>query len=278
MFDDEIHYPSGFGLKDVVGWGTTGLIVLDKSSKTIVKTPIDPSDQECVHLISKEQQVYERLDDLGSHKGILSYHGTFESGIRLEYAPNHSLKSFLTKHNVDSGQRLRWAAQIIEAIDFIHTAGIIHGDLTCGNIFLDENLNAKLADFAGSSIDGSPLLIAVTASHEYPGPLLSIKGDLFALGSVLYELMTGDSPFSGLSDKEIRSRYLKGEFPYTESLQAVGNVIRKCWQGRYSGSGMIIEDLRGTFPSTPHYKQVIENACTAYYQQIVMQRQVLVRK
>ena len=92
------------------------------------------------------------------------------------------------KHDVDSGQRLRWAAQIIEAIDFIHRAGIIHGDLRCANIFLDENLNAKLADFAGSSIYRSPLLIAVTASHECPGPLLSIKGDLFALGSVLYEI------------------------------------------------------------------------------------------
>jgi serine/threonine protein kinase len=141
-----------------------------------------------VRLISKEQQVYERLADCRGHKGILSYHGTFESGIRLQYAPNHSLKSFVKKHDVDSGQPLRWAAQIIEAVDFIHRAGIIHGDLTCANIFLDENLNAKLAGFARSSIDGSLILIAVTASHKYPGPLLSIKGDLIALGSVLYKI------------------------------------------------------------------------------------------
>lgn len=40
-------------------------------------------------------------------------------------------------------------------------------------VFLDKDLNVKLADFAGSSIDGSPLLIAVTASYEYSGPLLS---------------------------------------------------------------------------------------------------------
>src|SRR5271163_4530108 len=174
MSEDEIQYPPGFSLKDVVAWGTTGLVVLDESSKTIIKTPLDSFDRERVHLISKERQIYERLAKRGGHNGILSYHGTFESGIRLEYAPNHNLQSFNKKHDVDFGQRLRWATQIIEAIDFIHGAGVIHGDLTCANIFLDENLNAKLADFAGSSIDGSPLLIAVTASHEYPGPLLSV--------------------------------------------------------------------------------------------------------
>ena len=95
-----------------------------------------------------------------------------------------------------------------------------------------KNLNAKSADFAGSSIDESPLLIAVTASHEYPGPLLSIKGDFSALGSVLYEIMTGGSLYNGLTDNEIRGRYLKGDFPDTDFLQAVGSVIKKYWQGR----------------------------------------------
>lgn len=144
---------------------------------------------------------------------------------------------------------MRWAAQIAEAVEFIHSASIIHGDLCCANIFLDGDLNAKVADFAGSSIDGSPLMIGVTASHEYPGDTLSIKADLFALGSVLYEIMTEDSPCKGLTDKEIHDRYLRGEFPDTQSLQAVGSVIRKCWQGRYSRSAMVVKDLRGTFPS-----------------------------
>jgi hypothetical protein len=114
---------------------------------------------------------------------------------------------------------------------------------------LDENLNAKLADFAGSSMDDSPLLIAVTASHEYPGSLLSVQGDLFAFGSVLYEIMTGHAPYNGLPDEEIRTRYSKGEFPNTEFLQAIGSIIRKCWQGRYSGCETVIRDIRGIFPS-----------------------------
>lgn len=240
MSEDDIQYPTGFGLKDVVGWGATGLVVLDESSKTVIKTPFDSFDE---NLISKERQIYERLTSCGGHKGILSYHGTFESGIRLEYAPNHCLESFNMKHNVDSRQRLRWATQIVEAIDFIHGAGVIHGDITCSNILVDEDLNIKLVDFAGSSIDGSPLLIGATASHRYPGPR-SPQKDLFSLGSVLYEIMTGETPYNELSNTEIYGRYLKGEFPDTESLQAIGSIIRKCWQGKYNRCETIIEDLK----------------------------------
>lgn len=68
--DDEIRYPSGFGYSDLVGWGTTGLVVLDKSSKTIIKTPFDPQNEECV--IRREQQVYERFAERGGQEGILS--------------------------------------------------------------------------------------------------------------------------------------------------------------------------------------------------------------
>lgn len=225
--DDEIKYPSGFGYSDVVGWGTTGLVVLDKSSETIIKTPFDSHNEECVRRILREQQVYERFAERGGHKGILSYHGAVESGIRVEFAPNYNLRSYIEEPDVGLGQRLRWATQIAEAIGFMHKAGVIHGDLTCANILLDENLNAKLADFAGSSVDGSPLLVMVTESHERPGSRLSIQADLFAFGSVLYEIMTGHPPCEGLSETEIRARYLKGEFPDTEPLQGVGTVIKK---------------------------------------------------
>jgi serine/threonine protein kinase len=133
---------------------------------------------------------------------------------------------------------------------------VIHGDLTCANIFLDANLHAKVADFAGSSIDGSPLLVVVTESHEFPGPLLSIRADLFALGNVLYEITTGHPPYEELNDEEIRTRYLNRQFPETASLGAVGTVIEKCWQGKYSRAAAVVEDLHGnqsTPPLSPFY-------------------------
>lgn len=42
----------------------------------------------------------------------------------------------------------QWATQIAEALNFVHSAGVVHGDLTCHNIFLGKGLDAKVADFA----------------------------------------------------------------------------------------------------------------------------------
>lgn len=137
--------------------------------------------------------------------------------------------------------------QIAQALNFLHLAGVIHGDLTSHNVFLDEKLNAKVADFAGSSLDGSPLLIAVTASHEYPGPALSAQGDFFAFGSVLYEIMTGNVPYADLAEDEILDRYAKHDFPSTDSLQAVGKIITKCWQGQYDGFELVVRNLSGIY-------------------------------
>jgi hypothetical protein len=111
---------------------------------------------------------------------------------------------------------------------------------------LDKDLNAKLADFAGSSLDGSELLIAVTASHKYPGPALLTQGDIFAFGSVMYEITTGNALYTELSEEETSSRYSKGEFPNTASLGGMGIIIRKCWVEQYNGFDPVLEDLRGT--------------------------------
>jgi hypothetical protein len=61
----------------------------------------------------------------------------------------------------------------------------------------------RLGDFAGSSLDGIPLPIAVTANHEFPESLMSTQVDVFAFRLVLYEIMTGGSRYDGLSDQEV---------------------------------------------------------------------------
>lgn len=242
MADDEIRFPTGFSMKDLVAYGHTGMVLLDSSTNTVIKTPHDEDRSEPMTI---EQQIYERFTEHGGHKGILVYHGPFESGIRLEYAPNGNLRSYLEDHAVDEKRKLLWAVQIAEALDFAHQCGVIHGDVTGANIFLDGRLDAKLADFAGSSLDGSPLLIGVTASHEYPGPLQSAEADIFALGSTLYELMTESRPYAGLPDKVIEERYKRGQFPVTRSLGLVGGIITKCWQAEYRECKQVVRDLQG---------------------------------
>jgi serine/threonine protein kinase len=244
---DEIHYPTGFSLKDIVSWGNTGMVCLDESSQTVVKSPHGEENEEAIAI---ERRIYERVSGHGGHLGLLHYYGPYELGIRLELAHN-DLRPFLQTptRNIDIEQLLRWARQITDTLRFVHSKNVIHGDLTCGNILLDAQLNAKLADFAGSSLDGCPLLVAVTASHQYPGPAVSILGDIFALGSTFYEIMTGGVPYPEFSDKEIKARYSKGDFPDTKSLGPMGDIIMHCWQGQYNDCDAIIADIDGMYNS-----------------------------
>ncbi|RDA87982.1 hypothetical protein CP532_3437 [Ophiocordyceps camponoti-leonardi (nom. inval.)] len=208
MTHDDIQYPSGFGLQDVISYGSTGLVVLDAASDTVIKKPLD---QAYSRYLDIERKIYERFIEKGGHAGILSYHGVFENGIRLEHASNYDLKSFDGRGQQLEQRRLRWIVQIAETfvqiaetLDFIHSSGVIHGDLSSANVFLDADLNAKVADFAGSSLDESPLLIESSASYQCPETHLSVKGDLFAFGSLVYEIVTGREPYAGRDGDEIR--------------------------------------------------------------------------
>ena len=239
---DDISFPSGFGMKDLVAYGNTGMVLFDRSTDTVIKTP---HDEDSAEALPKEQQIYERFVQCRGHKGILCYHGTFESVIRLEYATHGNIRSYLDDHSADEARKMRWAVQLAEALEFIHRCGVIHGDVNGFNVLLDRRLDVKLADSAGSSLDGSPLLIGVTASHEYPGPLLSVEADLFTLGSTLYELMNESRPCAGLTDEVILEHCSKGEFPKTESLGSVGSIITKCWRGEFGECKQVVCDLKG---------------------------------
>ena len=97
--------------------------------------------------------------------------------------------------------RLRWTQQLAESLKFVHSKGVLHGDICCNNAFLDENLDLKLGDFGGSSIDGCPAILCYEMSHRHPELSdISPKGEFFALGSTIYENMTGSAPYAQTSN------------------------------------------------------------------------------
>ncbi|OAL56832.1 kinase-like protein [Pyrenochaeta sp. DS3sAY3a] len=177
---DLIQFPKGFGQQDIVAWGTTGLGTM----------------------------IYERFEQRGGHRGLLRYHGTYESGIRLELAPRWNLSSFLRKHpETGIEQRMRWAHQITDALHFVHATSVVRGDLTLNNVLLTQDLHIKLAGFGGSSLGSSDLLASGRASHQYPGPLLSTAADSFFPGSVYYTIVTGKRPYQDSSEEEITTLF-----------------------------------------------------------------------
>jgi serine/threonine protein kinase len=89
------------------------------------------------------------------------------------------------------------------AVDIIYSRSLHYGDISCDNVFLDDNLNVKLGDFAGSAVDDLPPLICYETSHKLPGEDIPRRTDLFALGSTTYEIMTGSEPYKELPDHQV---------------------------------------------------------------------------
>ena len=227
----DINNPTG---TSVLGWGNSGLVFLDSSSLTVIKYPLT-NDYARIN-VEIERKIYERFTQQGGHEGLLQYFGPFETGIRLEYASNRSILQYFQEHesNISVEQRLLWCKEISYALNFIHLNKVIHGDFKCNNIFLDDTLRSKVADFGGSSLDGSELGVVVSASHRSPRVLDSVEGDVFVLGSSMYEIMTGQAPYTEHDENEIERLFSESKFPVTTSLGPIGDIIWNCWQGKYA--------------------------------------------
>ncbi|TQV94802.1 spindle assembly checkpoint kinase [Cordyceps javanica] len=197
-------------------------------------------------LRQREIAIYQRLTLAygESHERIVPFFGVLDDSLLLEYQPNGSIRQYRKTgpQPIPLKLRLRWAEQVASGVAFIHSKGVLHGDLSCNNIFLDANLDAKIGDFSGSSIDGLPFLTVYETSHALPGDdSVSIKRDLFALGSTFYEVITGHTPFHDKDAHEIEILFNQGQFPTLQDVPA-GDLILRCWKGRYTSIPEVLDD------------------------------------
>jgi serine/threonine protein kinase len=206
-----------------------------------------PTTKNMTRLFKSKKLFTSASKSMAVMQGFCDTLGPCESGFRIEFASNYGLRKHIQDHGseIPLEQRLRWCQQIADALAFAHSKGVIHGDLEWANIFLDEDLNAKVGDFAGSSLDGSPLMVAVTPSHRYPGLLLSKRADIFALGSTMVEVLCGQTPYEGCTDKEIKDLFDKSKFPETKHLGPVGTIIAGCWEGKLTSADEVSESIDG---------------------------------
>jgi serine/threonine protein kinase len=124
----------------------------------------------------------------------------------------------------------------------IHRKCVVHSDLALRQFLLDANDNARLSDFAASGYPGQCALGMECASHYLPrDPDLpnTVESDLFALGSVLYEVMAGETPYHGKSDKEIETLYKEENFPAVNKFLC-GNVIMGCWKREWRSTEEVL--------------------------------------
>lgn len=219
--------------------------VFQISEAAVIKKPL--SGDTCRAQLDVERRIYERL---GPHPYITSLLATHKDMIvleRLQYPLRQRLLDFRKNNQRPPSQTVvQWAWQIAQAFRHIHSCGVMQVDIGTYNVLLDWNEDVKLSDFAGSSLDGSEPTVAPSAHSTHPKfPITqpSIQSELFAVGSMLYEMETTFEPYHDKNDGELEDLFEGDQFPDTSDL-VLGEVIRKCWAANYTDSIEVVVDIR----------------------------------
>src|SRR6201993_4398405 len=165
-------------------------------------------DQEFVERFRREASSAAGL----SHQNIV---GIFDRGewegtyyIAMEYVAGRSLKVVLREDGaMDAASAIDIVVQILRAARFAHKRGVIHRDLKPHNVILDEEGRARVPDFGIARAGASDMTLtgSVMGTAQYLSPeqaqgfTVSSASDLYSVGVILYELLTGAVPFEGES-------------------------------------------------------------------------------
>lgn len=180
----------------------------------------------------------------------------------MEYIEGQTLKEFINSNGpLSPEQALPIMRQLVSAISNAHYNGIIHRDIKPQNILMDVDGNVKITDFGiamALSATAHTKTNSVLGTVHYLSPeqarggMATMKSDIYSVGIVFYELLTGKLPFIGESAVSIALKHLQEETPSVRALfptipQSVENVILKATtkdaSNRYRSADEMEDDL-----------------------------------
>ena len=202
-----------------------------------------------------------------SHPNIVEVYDVGEDEGRyfivMEYVRGQTLKQLIAKRGaLDSDEAVNILKQLVSAVALAHASGIIHRDIKSQNVLIKDDGTVKLSDFgiAIASNDTVQLTQAdtVMGSVHYMAPELargksaSFQSDIYSLGIVFYEMLTGDVPFHADAAVQVALKHMHDEIPSVRSFnpqlpQAVENIVIRATAknpaNRYTDAQQMYDDL-----------------------------------
>ena len=268
-----------------LGRGGTAIVYLARERATNEEVAIKLirakyiEDDEAITRFAREARFVAQLD----HPNIVAVHrvldlGTSGTALVMAHVPGRTLKQVIKEHGRLSVRRTEEILRgVAKALGAAHAMGIVHRDVKPENIFIDSKGHALLADFGlarSMSTDSTHLTMAgvaigtpaYMAPEQIDGGDLDARGDIYSLGLVTWEMLTGHRPWEGESLYAVLYHQKHEQLPDVRDIRddvpdylaaIVSRAIAKNRGARWQDTNELLAALRkkgAGFRSTPHVR------------------------
>ncbi len=263
---------ANYKLKKLLGRGGMGAVFLAEDTRlerAVAVKILPPGIAEETEAISRFRQEAKAASAI-SHPNIAHIYEFGESDGRyflaMEYVEGKTLRELLKENSVNPSSALEITVQIADALAATHRRGIVHRDVKPENIIVTENGLVKILDFGLAKLNSPPsqngkvlasletmpgLIIGTTAymsPEQVRGQPLDTRTDLWSLGVLLFEMLSGERPFTGETPGDIHAAILLKDAPLltirTDLALIVGKLLKKNPAERYQTAEEFLSDLR----------------------------------
>jgi serine/threonine protein kinase len=254
----------GYSIRKTIGESEKAMVYLAGSEKRaedvalkVTKSEVEEADNQ--QALARE---YAALSALNNPSIVSIYDYGTNAGrefLAMEYFPRGDLKGRLLRGILEA-DALRYLEQIARGLQVVHEAGILHRDLKPPNLMLRENDTLVLIDFGlARSVEGAPNSTrtgVLRGSPYYMSPEQALgedldgRTDLYSLGILFYEMVTGRKPYTGLSAIDVLQQHVTAPVPQLPHshvhLQALlEGLIAKSRDDRFANAAQAIEAIAG---------------------------------
>ena len=265
----------GYRLLDQVGVGAFGVVyraIQPQVGREVAVKAVHPelaNHPDFVRRFEHEAQIVARLE----HPHVVPLYDYWREPdaayLVMRFLRGGSVEDLLEAGPLDPERVVSITDQIASALAAAHRQGVVHRDVKPGNVLLDEEGNAYLTDFGVALDAGSPERSTGTMMRGTPAYLspeqirlepASPRSDIYALGIVVFEMLTGEHPFPDTSLTALLDHHTRDPLPSVQTLRPdlppeVDEVIlratAKVAEDRFPEITMIAAELRGALEGTP---------------------------